>query len=494
MAIVRKAVSSSPDIPGFFNSVEIVEHYAPGAYVGKKSKRKKPTVLPGPSGNTTRLDFRRNTGRKLHHHSQPTISNDKTQTGSSTKTCLNTPSKKADDNEWYRFLSKKYNGRITAVFDRPKQIQKFSGPDYYAALTSTKNFREVFKELINNYNENKNFNPTEKIELQKLYELGYILPLTNQKAKKINQELSLLSKSLKNNIRFLPVPTKILRLAYHLCGGKEKNPTIDSSVEFLKSFDFHLPASFLINRAKANAPEKTKSEKYHKRINTVNSRPVPEMRKDHQRRAVWLTRRYTEQDDIPENHSIGDPIESRRTQQRPGRREKIFDQQCRRFNRDRLQESSASDEEPITQNTSSETQEASTFNAEDLKTQLKELDLQKAKESPTQAIKTPQLFKIFTQTVKNLSEVDSMTAAKFLALFFSSSNINFETNYAELRGMRKHNINPTPYQENFLQTAYELGYLITPQITPQTKKELKGGIDSSTTNQLLALSSPTNIT
>lgn len=479
MAIVRKTVSSSPDIPGFFNSVEIVGHYTPDTYVGKSPQGKKPTVLPGHSGNTTRSDFRRHTGRRttLHDHPQPTISNDETQTRSSTDTCLNTPSKKADDGEWYEFLSKKYNGRITAVFDRPKQIKKFSGPDYYAALTSTKNFREVFKELINNYNENKNFSPSEKIELQKLYELGYILPLTNQKAKKINQELSRLSKSLKNRIRFLPVLTKILRLAYHLCGGKEKNPTIYTSVEFLKSFDFKLPATFLINRAKTNAPEKTKSQKYHNGINKVNSRPVPLLYLKRQvgNRAVLLTSRYTPEDDIPTNHSVGDEKRSRRTQQRPGRRQRIFDQKCTRFNRDRLQELSSSDEKPVTQNTSSNTQEDSTFNADDLKIQLEQLNLKKAKQRPTQLIKTPQLFEFFTQTVKSLNKRDSMTAAKFLALFFSNDYRNYSKNRQKLRHMRKHNIFPTPYQQNFLQTAYELGYLITPN---NPKKELKGGIDS----------------
>ena len=475
MAIVRKTVFSSPDIPGFFNSVEIVRHYAADTYVEKSPQGKKPTVLPGPSGNLTRSDFRRHTGRRTLHHPQPTISNDETQTRSSTDTCLNRPGKKSTEREWCDYISKKYE--ITAVFDRPKQIKKFSGPDYYAALTSTKNFREVFKELINNYNENKNFSPSEKIELQKLYELGYILPLTNQKAKKINQELSRLSKSLKNRIRFLPVLTKILRLAYHLCGGKEKNPTIYTSVEFLKSFDFKLPATFLINRAKTNAPEKTKSEKYHNGINKVNSRLVPLLYLKRQvgNRAVLLTSRYTPEDDIPTNHSVGDEKRSRRTQQRPGRRQRIFDQKCTRFNRDRLQELSSSDEKPITQNTSSNTQEASTFNADDLKTQLEQLNLKKAKQSPTQPIETPQLFRIFTQTVKSLNKWDSMTAAKFLALFFSNDYRNYYENRQKLRHMRKHNIFPTPYQQNFLQTAYELGSLITPN---NPKKELKGGIDS----------------
>lgn len=248
------------------------------------------------------------------------------------------PSQYATDDQWISFLKKEYG--LKPFFDRPKQLIKFSSPDFYGAIKANPFMQETFTKMIDYYEEGNrcNFSNSQLSHLRKLYELGFILPMKSKKAQNMSKVLNqgknyLLKNGISENsmARFTDI--------YRICtGSQEETPSAQVIIKAFKSLDFKLPEVLIKDRSRKQDKEKTALEKYKRRVNRPSSRYV-DLKKTRVnrggRKTLEKVARYQVGDEqllrVDKKISAGDPQRVRRTKTRQGVRAQIADEKDRKY-------------------------------------------------------------------------------------------------------------------------------------------------------------------
>ncbi len=184
------------------------------------------------------------------------------------------PNIETSDTKWIKHLCEHY--KIQPRFTVPKQVQRFSAPDYYAAISINNHFRKAFNEMIDYYESHeKTFSPEQKLELSKLYKLGFIKPFKNGAAIAFSNYLAKLDKYyIQTGKALKPSDRQALLEAYYIWGNLEVNPGLETAVHYLRTQDFQLPEILTEDRSKDSTKLYNQSS-FRRRNNNRKSREMP---------------------------------------------------------------------------------------------------------------------------------------------------------------------------------------------------------------------------